>query len=187
MKHTPFPMHTQWTRGVLQRVVALASKQPNVGSQLCDVLPKSGPVLPVRGQILGAIVQGRMLLLQEAHLVLETFVLLGQGLLHDGAVVQVGGLPRSAHATIPPRDAGPPTRILEWSPGTIARCVAPRKQKGGRVLTAVCALYTHPLGWDLQLTVDDRGLVMSDVVGSADEMIATSEEWRAAMLEKGWS
>ena len=45
----------------------------DVDSQLRDVLPEPAPVLPVRRQVLRAIVQRRMLLLQEADLPLEAF------------------------------------------------------------------------------------------------------------------
>jgi rubredoxin len=73
---------------------------------------------------------------------------------------------------------GPPERL----PGgfTVTRA------KGDRVLTAVCQVYTHQMGWELRLQVDGQGLLMSSVVRSGAEMIAKVEEWQRAMLEKGW-
>jgi hypothetical protein len=62
-----------------------------------------------------------------------------------------------------------------------------------RPLTSVCETWTHPLGWELQLLIDGHALQMSSVirsvgtVRSAGAMIQTIEEWRCAMLEKGWS
>jgi hypothetical protein len=61
-------------------VGAHVSKLLDMGSYLREVLPESGPVLPMRRQILRAIVQCRVLLLQEAHLPLEPFVVLGKRL-----------------------------------------------------------------------------------------------------------
>ena len=35
--------------------------------------------------------------------------------------------------------------------------------------------------------IDGHGLLVAAVVGSASEMLKTVDEWRAAMLESGWS
>ena len=48
-------------------------------------------------------------------------------------------------------------------------------------------MWAVELGGDLRLMIDGHGLQMSFVVGSADEMVATSEKARAAMIEKGWA
>jgi hypothetical protein len=61
------------------------------------------------------------------------------------------------------------------------------KKKGDTLLTAVCETWSHQFGWELRLVVDGHGLSMTSVVRSAPEMVATSEQWRAAMIEKGWS
>jgi hypothetical protein len=61
------------------------------------------------------------------------------------------------------------------------------RPKGDQVLTAVCEVWTHPLGWELRLHVDREGFLMSSVTRSGAEMIARVEEWHAAMREKGWS
>jgi hypothetical protein len=55
------------------------------------------------------------------------------------------------------------------------------------VLSAVCEVWTHPLGWELRLMIDGHGMQMTSVVRSAAEMLEALEKWRAAMLEKGWS
>ncbi len=60
------------------------------------------------------------------------------------------------------------------------------KQKGERTAAAVCEVWSHPFGWELRLEVDGRGLQMSSVVQSAAEMVETAEQWKAAMIEKGW-
>jgi hypothetical protein len=61
------------------------------------------------------------------------------------------------------------------------------KPKGDHVLTAVCQVWTHEMGWELRLQIDGQGLLMSSVSRSGAEMLARVEEWHAAMLEKGWS
>ena len=55
-------------------------------------------------------------------------------------------------------------------------------RKGERV--ARCVLVTHPLGWELRLMTPD--LLRSQVCRSSEEILGTQEEWRAAMLSKGW-
>jgi hypothetical protein len=62
-----------------------------------------------------------------------------------------------------------------------------RKRKGDHAVTAVCEVWTHPFGWELRLQVDGHGLMMSSMARSGEEMLARVEEWRAAMLEKGWT
>ena len=55
------------------------------------------------------------------------------------------------------------------------------------MLTAVCEVWTHEMGWELRLQVDGQGLLMSSLTRSGAEMLARVEEWHRAMLEKGWS
>ncbi len=55
------------------------------------------------------------------------------------------------------------------------------------MLSAVCEVWTHQMGWELRLQNDGQGLLMSSVVRSGAEMIAKVEEWHRAMLAKGWS
>ena len=50
---------------------------------------------------------------------------------------------------------------------------------------ARCILVTHPLGWELRLMTTD--LLRSQVCRSSEEILNTHEQWKAAMLAKGWS
>jgi hypothetical protein len=61
------------------------------------------------------------------------------------------------------------------------------KMEGDHTMIAVCEVWAVELGWDLRLMIDGHGLQMSSAVRSAEEMFATIEQWKAAMLEKGWS
>ena len=54
------------------------------------------------------------------------------------------------------------------------------------MLTAVCEVWTHEMGWELRLQVDGQGLLMSSLTRSGAEMLTRVEEWHRAMLEKGW-
>jgi hypothetical protein len=42
------------------------------------------------------------------------------------------------------------------------------------------------MGWDLRLQIDGRGLQMSSLCRSGREMVERADEWKVAMLEKGW-
>jgi hypothetical protein len=61
-----------------------------------------------------------------------------------------------------------------------------RRERCGRQIEAVCHLVTHPLGWELRLEVAGS-LQRSQVCRSQDEALDTSEQWKAAMIEKGWA
>jgi hypothetical protein len=50
----------------------------------------------------------------------------------------------------------------------------------------VCQLRTHPLGWELVLSVNESPQ-RSEVCTSHDEMLDKCESWRSAMVERGWS
>jgi hypothetical protein len=58
-----------------------------------------------------------------------------------------------------------------------------RLTKGTR--NAVCAMFSHQLGWELRLTIDGE-LIQSQVCRSDEEVLSTWENWLAAMKEKGW-
>ncbi len=60
------------------------------------------------------------------------------------------------------------------------------RQKCGQPLEAVCALLTHELGWELRLELAGS-LQRSQVCRTQDEALDTSEGWKAAMIDKGWS
>ena len=67
--------------------------------------------------------------------------------------------------------------------GTRALEPATTLRKGDKV--ARCSLVTHPFGWELRLITTD--LVRSQVCRTGDEILSTQEQWKAAMIEKGWS
>jgi hypothetical protein len=56
-------------------------------------------------------------------------------------------------------------------------------RKGHKV--ARCILVSHQLGWELRLMTTD--LLRSQVSRSSDEILDTTEQWKAAMLAKGWA
>jgi hypothetical protein len=56
-------------------------------------------------------------------------------------------------------------------------------RKGEKV--ARCLLVTHPLGWELRLMTTD--LLRSQACRSSEEILSTHEQWKAAMIEKGWT
>ena len=55
-------------------------------------------------------------------------------------------------------------------------------RKGARL--ARCALFSHQFGWELRLMVGE--LVRSQVCRSQDEILTTQENWKAAIIERGW-
>jgi hypothetical protein len=55
-------------------------------------------------------------------------------------------------------------------------------RKGNKV--ARCVLVTHPLGWELRLMTPD--LLRSQVCRSSEEVLNSHEQWKAAMIVKGW-
>jgi hypothetical protein len=59
-----------------------------------------------------------------------------------------------------------------------------RLAKDGR--TSRCQLVTHVLGWECRLLVGSE-LLRSQVCRTQDDVLTTGEQWKAAMIEKGWS
>jgi hypothetical protein len=57
-------------------------------------------------------------------------------------------------------------------------------RKGDKV--ARCELWSHQFGWELRLVVGGDELLQSQVCPSADEVLDTHEQWKAAMSEKEW-
>lgn len=58
--------------------------------------------------------------------------------------------------------------------------------KNGR--KACCLLRTHQFGWELRLFVGTRQeLVFTQVCRTQEDVLSTGENWKAAMLEKGWA
>ena len=56
-------------------------------------------------------------------------------------------------------------------------------RKGDKV--ARCVLASHPLGWELRLMTSD--LLRFQVCRTSDEVLTTHEQWKSAMLQKGWA
>ena len=60
------------------------------------------------------------------------------------------------------------------------------KTRDDRTLSAVCKLWTHALGWEVRLEINDD-LQGPQVFRSQDDVLTASETWKAAMVEKGWA
>ncbi len=53
---------------------------------------------------------------------------------------------------------------------------------------ARCVLRSHQLGWELGLQIGlNRDFLKTKVCRTKADVLATSNEWKAAMLEKGWT
>ena len=52
---------------------------------------------------------------------------------------------------------------------------------------AVCELRSHQLGSELQHVIDGVDLRRSQVVRSNDEILTVTEQWKTAMVERGWA
>ena len=52
---------------------------------------------------------------------------------------------------------------------------------------ATCKLRSHQFGWELRLFIGSQDdVVQTQVCRSQDEVLDTSDQWKAAMIEKGW-
>jgi hypothetical protein len=58
------------------------------------------------------------------------------------------------------------------------------KTRGEKHLVEVCKLWTHALGGEVRLEINDD-LQRSEVFRSQDEVLTAGEAWKAAMVEKG--
>lgn len=76
----------------------------------------------------------------------------------------------------------------DWhgEPHAIGNLFRLQKDKCGQQLKAACRLVTHQLGWELRLEIAGS-LQRSEVCRSQDEVLDKSEQWKAAMIEKGWA
>jgi GTP cyclohydrolase II len=59
------------------------------------------------------------------------------------------------------------------------------KQTCGQQLEAACRLVTPARGWELRLAVAGS-LQRSQICRTQDEVLDTSEQWKAAMIDTGW-
>ncbi len=51
---------------------------------------------------------------------------------------------------------------------------------------AVCRLQSHVFGWELILEINGS-LYASQVCRNSEQVLTTSEQWKKAMIEKGWT
>lgn len=50
-----------------------------------------------------------------------------------------------------------------------------------------CKLFSHRLGWELRLLTGVRAdSMLAKVCPSYDDVLTTGEQWKAALVEKGW-
>jgi hypothetical protein len=57
----------------------------------------------------------------------------------------------------------------------------------GQPRQAVCELLRHASGWELRLVVDGSDLRSLHVSHSSDDIVNVTEQWKAAMVGRGWS
>jgi hypothetical protein len=51
-----------------------------------------------------------------------------------------------------------------------------------------CKLFSHQFGWELRLVMGVRADVMlNKICGSRDEVLRTAEQWKTALVDKGWA
>lgn len=76
----------------------------------------------------------------------------------------------------------------DWHGETIKQGDAIRMAKGigGQERQAVGELWSHQLGWEIRLFID-REWHRSKVCRSQEEVFTTINEWKAALVEKGWT
>lgn len=60
-----------------------------------------------------------------------------------------------------------------------------RKDKDGRSHFAVCELWSSIFGWEVRLLINSE-LHQSRICRSVHEWADTMDEWKAALIEKGW-
>jgi hypothetical protein len=51
---------------------------------------------------------------------------------------------------------------------------------------AVCELWKHPFGWELRLEAAGE-MIQTQVCRSQKEWVDLFEQWKLAMIEKGWT
>ena len=75
----------------------------------------------------------------------------------------------------------------EWRGESVAlgQTFRVRRERGGQQIEAVCSLVTHQFGWELRLEVAGS-LQRSQVCRTQDDVLEVSDQWRGALVEKGW-
>ena len=77
----------------------------------------------------------------------------------------------------------PEVQLATWNGKPTKQGDTFRLTKGPR--QAVCELWTDGLGWELRLLAVGE-LLQSQVCRSEDEVLETSDAWKAALISKGW-
>ena len=74
-----------------------------------------------------------------------------------------------------------------WSgqPGELTEAWRLRKLGCGPAKEAVCRLLSHQFGWELRLEANGE-LIGSQVCRNNEQVLTTQEQWKKAMVEKGW-
>ena len=75
-----------------------------------------------------------------------------------------------------------------WSgePADLGELFRLRKIACQRQIEAVCTLHTHQFGWECRLMAAEE-LLRSEVCRTQEAVGACSEQWKVAMIERGWS
>jgi hypothetical protein len=73
----------------------------------------------------------------------------------------------------------PPSKREHWNnqPTYLGDLFRVSKTRGGKTLSAVCKLWTHALGWEVRLEVNDD-LQRSEVFRSPDDVLTAGERGR---------
>jgi hypothetical protein len=74
--------------------------------------------------------------------------------------------------------------VWNGTPDRLSDAFTLTKTKDDSTLRGVCEVWTHQFGWELRLTVDGHGLLVSSVVRSAEDLREKIETWRSAMVER---
>jgi hypothetical protein len=75
-------------------------------------------------------------------------------------------------------------RRLDWygSPVNLGELFILKKNRR----TATCKLRSHQFGWEVRLFVGADDIIQTQVCRSQDDVLTVGEQWKAAMIEKGW-
>jgi hypothetical protein len=75
---------------------------------------------------------------------------------------------------------------LAWN-GTLQRALAILFALHENRRAVRASIFTHHLGWEVRLLVGSQPeVVQTKLCRTQDEVLTTGEQWRAAMIEKGW-
>lgn len=79
----------------------------------------------------------------------------------------------------------PPRAEWEGQPVVVGDAFRLHRDRCGQPLEAACRLVTHQLGWELRLEIAGS-VQLAQVCPTRDEVLATSDRWKSALLERGW-